>query len=148
MRHPQVLVWETDGRLAGQLAGLWDEHRWALREPRKHDACLRLLRDGGPSVLVVRVGSDLPDELGLIETVHRVLPSVPVVAVGDPADAVLTGEVPWEVGTDPVLAGLLYDLGAAFVLFPPLPRDLLHEVVVGLMRSATAATLGERGDGP
>jgi hypothetical protein len=143
VRHPQVLVYEHDGILAALLRPMWEERRWAVREPRQADACLRLLHEGGPSVLVLKVGRNLSAELGLLQRAHLALPDVPVVVVGPDAaglmldaDAEGNAEVNWEVWTDPVLAGLAWDLGASFVLFPPLPRDLLCDVVVGLMEAA------------
>jgi hypothetical protein len=50
------------------------------------------------------------------------------VAVGDPEEA-------------DVLAGLAWDLGVSFALFPPLSRDLLPGIVTGLMQRAIRDTL-------
>ena len=36
-------------------------------------------------------------------------------------------------GDQPELAGLAWDLGAAYVLLPPQPRERLPEIVAGLM---------------
>ena len=60
MRHPQLLVYEGDGRLAELLRPTAKEHRWALREPRQLGECLGLLRNG-PGVLVLKVGRDGED---------------------------------------------------------------------------------------
>src|SRR5207253_5545678 len=137
MHHPQIVVFERDGRLAQQLAALADTERWPLREARQVEACVRLLRQAGPSVLVVKVAraaeSKKDDrspqrELALIERVSWQLPEVLTVAVGDVEDAV-------------VLAGLAWDVGADYALFPPLSRDLLPDVVAGLMRAAVARAL-------
>src|SRR5712672_953446 len=122
MRHPQLVISETDGLLARRLSSVWEQHRWALREPRRSEDLLELLRQPGPSVLVLKVGRDLLSELSLLARVAISFPDVPVVVVGD--------------AEDPALAGMAWDLGAKFVLFTPLPRDLLEPVVAGLMREA------------
>ncbi len=115
MRYPQILVYERDGRLARLLGETAETNRWALREPRQIDHCLRLLGEGGPSTLVLRVGSKLEAELDLLERAHRLRPDAAIFVVGD-------------VENDP-LADLAWDLGADFVLFPPLSRDLLPGLV-------------------
>jgi hypothetical protein len=125
MRYPQLLVYEGDGRLAAQLRPVAEERRWSLREPRQPGACLRLLRRGGPSVLVLRAGRDLERELTLLERVCWLFPETAVVLVGD-----LDHQR---------IAGLAWDLGAACVLVPPLPRELLPQVVTGLMNAAGPA---------
>ena len=127
MHHPQIVVFERDGRLAESLAAPADTERWPLRGSRQVEACLRLLRQPGPAVLVVKVGKPPERDLALVEQVSWQLPNVPVVVVGEVEDAA-------------VLAGLAWDVGASYALFPPLSRDLLPEVVVGLMRAAIART--------
>jgi hypothetical protein len=132
MHHPQIVVVEREGRLARQLDALAETEKWPLREPRQAEACWRLLRQPGPTVLVVEVGrsSKRPPEtdLELIERVSWQLPNVATVAVGGVEDAA-------------VLAGLAWDLGADYALFPPLSRDLLPDVVAGLMRAAVTRAL-------
>jgi hypothetical protein len=140
MRFPQIVVYETDGRLAAMLRGLADSRKWSLREPRQPAACLRLLRRGGPSVLVLRLSAvgdrqsartDPPRadrrqpiaELTLLERVGWNCPETASVVVGDAEHA--------------DLAGVAWDLGAAYVLFPPWPRDWLPEVVAGLLGAGT-----------
>jgi hypothetical protein len=121
MRYPQVLVYERDGSLAALLkAGLGERKlRWALREPRDPPSCLRLLSRGGPAVVVVKLGGDLERELTLLERVAYLHPDTATVLVGD-AEHV-------------ALAGTGWDLGAAFILLPPMSRESLPEIVVGLM---------------
>jgi hypothetical protein len=117
--HPQILVYESDGRLAALLRPLAEERKWALREPRQLAPCLRLLRRGGPGVLVLKAGRDLERELTLLERVAWSFPDTATVLVGDTDSA--------------LLAGLAWDLGADYVLFPPLPRERLPEIVAALM---------------
>jgi hypothetical protein len=139
MRFPQLLVYETDGRLAAQLRKLARERQWSLREPRQPATCLRLLRRGGPSVLVLKLSAAPPREppggaapperawgreLMLLERVSWHCPDTATVVVGDAENA--------------DLAGVAWDLGAACVLFPPWPRDWLPDIVAGLMGAGTA----------
>jgi len=119
MRHPQILVYDGDGRLAGLVRDLAKTRSWLLREIRQAEACLRLLRRGGPGVLILKVGRDLTRELELLERVATLAPDKATIVVGDTEDS--------------VLSGLAWDLGASFVLCPPLPREQLPDIVAGLM---------------
>ena len=69
MRFPQVLIYENDGRIAELLRRDDKSRRWALREPRRPEACFRLLRRGGPNALVLKVRTDLFQELTLLDRV-------------------------------------------------------------------------------
>jgi hypothetical protein len=120
MYHPQVIVWEGDGKLAGLLRPLARERRWALREPRQTGAVLALL-GRGPGVVVVKAGRDLEREFALLERVGWLFPEAATVLVADSDHA--------------RLAGLAWDLGAAYVLVPPMPRERLPELVGALMPS-------------
>ena len=126
MKHPQIVVFETDGTLASYLQPVAQERRWLLRESRQGPACLELLR-GGPAVLVLKIGRHLVRELTFLDEAHAAAPDVPIVAVGDAEDA--------------TLFGLTMELGATYVLFPPEPRQQLPEVVQSLME-ATLRRLG------
>src|SRR5262245_19110819 len=119
MRYPQLVIYEGDGQLAALLRPLAEQRRWSLREPREVGACLRLLRRGGPAVLVLKVGRDLEREFTLLERVGALCPEATAVVVGDAEHA--------------RLAGLAWDLGAALVHLPPLPPETLPEAVAGLM---------------
>src|SRR5271167_759900 len=125
MRHPQVVVYETDGRLAQLLRERVRACRWALREPRQREVCLGLLREGHPTVFVLKAGSKLEAELGILERVHALLPDARTVVVGDLQNV--------------TLADLAWDLGASFVLFPPLQHEWLPEIVVRLMEAVIAS---------
>lgn len=129
MHHPQLLVYETDGRVAALLRPTAEERRWVLREPRQPASCLRLLRRGGPAVLVIKAGRDLERELSLLERAAWLFPDAAVVLVGD--------------NDHPLLAGLAWDLGARYVLFPPQPRERLPEIVVGLMNTPSLAVVAD-----
>lgn len=120
MKRPQIVVWESDGRLAHQLAPLAAERRWVLRESRQVGPCVRELRSSASTVFVVRVMPLRSSELQLLARVIGAIPGVRTVAVGDTADS-------------EVLAGMTWDLGVDFALFPPISRELLPDVVAGLM---------------
>jgi ActR/RegA family two-component response regulator len=94
-------------------------HRWALRQPRKVESCLRLLRRGGPAIAVVKVENDLESALRLVERTTSLYPDADVVVVLDRDEA--------------ILCDLAWDLGACYVLAPPQPRDRLLDVVANLM---------------
>jgi hypothetical protein len=125
MRYPQVLVYEGDGRLAALLRPLTEERRWSLREPRQPEQVLRQLRRSDSAVLVLKLGRDLERELTLLDRVGWQAPGAATVVVGD--------------GDQAALAGLAWDLGAGYVHFPPQPRELLVEVVAGLLGQPDAA---------
>src|SRR5262245_10938212 len=108
MRYPKIVVFENDRTLASYLEPLTEEGReprWLLREPRQGPACLNLLHDGGPAVLILKIGRHLVRELTFLDEVHASAPDVPIVAVGDAEDA--------------ALMSLTLELGASFVLLPP-----------------------------
>lgn len=137
MRYPQVLIYETDGRIAELLRREGKPRQWSLREPRRPEACLRLLRRGGPSVLLLKVGRDLVQELTLLDRVSWLFPDTATVVIGD--------------SDNPALAGLIWDLGAALVLFPPQPRYALIDIISRLLEppltdGTSAAASGEDPD--
>src|SRR5262245_38637930 len=111
MRHPSIVVFETDRSLASTLRPLAEERRWLLRESRQGPACINLLRGGGPAVLVVKIGRHVLRELTLIDDVHAALPDVPIVAAGDAEDS--------------TLMSIALELGASYVVLPPQPRHAL-----------------------
>ncbi|HEY7310966.1 MAG TPA: hypothetical protein VH643_16500 [Gemmataceae bacterium] len=161
MRHPQVLVYESDGRLADVLRPLAEKNKWLLREPRQLSACLRLLDRGGPGVLVLRTHTlerelatltrnlerDLttlkPGEsreararANLERSLERQLDLLEQVSWLHPEAAtvlVADGEQAW-------LSGLAWDLGVSWVLLPPQTRERLAEMVANLMGRYQPAT--------
>jgi len=134
MRAPQVIVVEQDGWLAKQLRELAGESRWLVRPARSADAALSLVRRH-PAVLLVQVepGEDKPEPLELIAAAHRLTPDVPVVAIAD-AKLSEAERVAWTAA--------FLDLGARYVLFPPLTRPVLEDVVSGLMGVAVRRVVG------
>jgi len=129
MRHPKIVVLESDGTLASYLKPIVEdrppqpkERRWLLRETRQAPACLQLIRESGPTVLVLKIGRHLVRELTFLDQAHAAQPGVPIVAVGDAEDA--------------TLMALALELGASYVLFPPQPRAMLADIVARLLQSA------------
>jgi DNA-binding NtrC family response regulator len=126
MHHPQILVVESDGRLAALLEPLAKKQLWALREPRQADACVRLLQRGGPGVLVMKIGRNLEHEFALLDHLAWLCPDTGRLVIGEADHS--------------HLAGLAWDLGADCVLFLPQPPDRLVEIVVGLMQAPERMT--------
>jgi DNA-binding response OmpR family regulator len=120
MLHPQIVVYERERRIAPLLRDLAAAERWALREPRQLENCREQLRQLTPTVFVIVVERPSDAALELLQSTTIECPNVAIVAVGSVEDA-------------ETLAGLSCDLGADYALFPPLSRDLLPDVVRGLM---------------
>ena|SRR5579871_6580049 len=119
MQYPQLLLYETDRRLATLLQRLADTHNWLLREPRQPSAVLRLLNRGGPGVFLLRPSRDVERELALLEQVSWLHPDAASILV---ADSEQRG-----------LCNLAWDLGVRWVLLPPHTRERLEEIVLRLM---------------
>ncbi len=125
MRAPQIVVCESDRWAAELLRGTAEVWQWPLRELRGEAAIVRALSQGGPSVLVLEIGGDLERDLALLGRLTWLCPAASTVVVTQAASAELTG--------------LAWDLGADYVLAPPLPRDALLPVVLGIMETAKDA---------
>jgi DNA-binding response OmpR family regulator len=136
MKHPRVIVLESDGWLAKQLRELAAENRCLVRSVRTNDAALSLVKEQSPAVLLVQFepAEDRPQPLSLLADVHRLVPDVPIVAVADSklSDA---ERAAWTAA--------LLDLGARYVLFPPLTKPVLEDIVSGLLTAAIRRVLGE-----
>jgi hypothetical protein len=122
MRAPQIVVYESVRWIAELLRGTAEVWQWPLRELRDEAAIVRALRQGGPSVLAFEVGADVERELSLLGRLTWLCPEAMTIAVSNVASE--------------ELAGLAWDLGAAYVLAPPQPRDALLPLVLGLMEAA------------
>ncbi len=123
MLHSQIVVLEPEPRLTPALQELAAAERWACRDPRQRRLCRELLETRTPTVFVLRLGKSPDDDLAMLCEVTDQCLHVVSVVVGSVDDA-------------DTLAGLAWDCGAEFALFPPLSRDLLPDVVRGLMRRA------------
>ncbi|HEV3383812.1 MAG TPA: hypothetical protein VG097_03300 [Gemmata sp.] len=136
MKLPQVIVLELDGWLAKQLRELSGESRWLIEQTRMVDTAMSLVRDRRPAVLIVQIepGEDKPEPLKLIAETHRMAQDVPIVAVSD---------VKLPDAERAAWTAALLDLGARYVLFPPLMKTVLEDIISGLMTGAIRTTLGE-----
>ena len=119
MHYPQLLVYETDRRLASMLQRLADKNDWLLREPRQPSAVLRLLERRGPGLLLLRLSSDLERELAMLEQLSWRHPDASTVLVAE--------------NEQRKLSALAWDLGVRWVLLPPHTRERLEEIVISLM---------------
>src|SRR6516225_5729686 len=105
MRYPQILVYESDGRLAELLRREQSLENCSLREPRRMESCLRLLAGGCPSVLVLKAGRDLIREMTLLERVCSLYPAVTQVVIEEIGTAALVG-LGWQLGAVSIRASL------------------------------------------
>lgn len=139
MRFPHLIILDPDGELVRLLADRAGEHRWLVRTPRTSDNALSFAQERRPGVLFVRVepGDDKAAPFTLIADAHRLCPDVPVVAASG-AKLPDADRVAW--------SAVLMDLGARFVLFPPVSRSVLEDVTSGLMASSVRRVVG--GDVP
>jgi hypothetical protein len=131
MQYPQLLVYETDRRLAGLLQRLADKNNWLLREPRQLSAVLRLLDRRGPGVLVLRLSRDLERELAILEQISWLHPDAATVLVAD--------------NEQRGLCGLAWDLGVKWVLLSPHTRECVEEIVLHLMKQFQPAETANGG---
>ena len=119
MQQAQILTYGIPGALAERLRELAQTQRFWLRETSQFAACQNLVQASPPSVFILVLGRDLERELTLLEQVHACLPGTPVLVIGE--------------GDHPALAGLAWELGATFALFPPTPVEAIMELIVMLM---------------
>ena len=133
MTHPQVVILGFDDWLAKQLQEQATAAAWVLRDLRQVAACHAQLAEARPTVFVVQI--DFQESttalLALIAGVHASAPDVAILVVGDvklPED----DRIAWTLAA--------FDLGARFVLFPPLARPILEDLVGGLMEATIRRT--------
>jgi DNA-binding NarL/FixJ family response regulator len=119
MQQSQIITYGIDGVLAERLRELAQARRFWLRETSQLPACRSLLASSSPSVLVLAIGKDVERELALLEQVSACLSETRTIVVGD---------------TDhPALAGLVWDLGATYALFPPTPVEMIGQLVTRIL---------------
>lgn len=116
MQQRQIVTHGLAGALAENLRELAQTRRFWLRETSQLAACQNLISTCIPQVFVLVLSGNLERELALVEQVHASLPETAIIVIGE-AD-------------NPALAGLAWDLGATFVLFPPAPVEMIEDVIV------------------
>lgn len=132
MRYPQLVILAFDDWLGKQLAPFAADHRWLLKEVRQPGAGLALLREPRPTVLLAQLdphADDVAAPLAFLSDVYRSHPGVATVVVSDV-----------KLSEDERIAwtATAFDLGVRYVLFPPLSRPVLEDLVGGLMAALLA----------
>jgi hypothetical protein len=135
MKAPQLVAFEADGWIAKQLRELAGARKWLVREARQAGAAAGHLADNRPTVLFILVDPHKapPDGLAFVADTHRTRPDVATVVV---SDAKLSED------ERAIWSATALDLGARFVLFPPLTRPVLEELAEGLLTAAIRRTGG------
>ena len=134
-RRPQIIV--LDPAIARHLADHAAEHRWLLRTAKTLPAARELARDRRPTVAFLTFSPADPAAIALMAELHHRAPDTAVVAVSD------------EKLSEPDRAAwtaVLMDLGARYVLFPPLTKAVLEDLAGGLM-PGTSLGPAASGDG-
>ncbi len=119
MQQTQILTFGLTGIAIESLRELATSRRIWLRETSHAEACQNLLQEG-PTVFIVQLGRDLERELSLVELAHECSPRSATIVIGETDNA--------------ALAGLAWEIGAAYVLFPPTPVERLAEIVTFMLR--------------
>jgi DNA-binding response OmpR family regulator len=128
MRFPQVVIFERDGRLAHILKAITSDNRWVMRESRQIKSCLKTLCAASPTVFVLRLPKECSQELNILDLISRKCLNVRTIVVVD------------ERASETQI-GMAWDLGADFVLAPPMSLVMLPEVVARLMPPSTEKRL-------
>jgi hypothetical protein len=115
MQQNQVIAHGIHGIIAERLRELAQTQRIWLRETSQIAACRNLLQSSAPTVFVLALGRDLAKELELLEEAHACIPGAATIVVGD--------------SDNPSLAGLVFELGTTFCVFPPQPPELVADLV-------------------
>lgn len=126
MRAPHIVILGFDDWIAKQLRPLAAEQRWRLHDLRQPGAVRELLRDHRPAVLLLQVDphAETSPGLSLLAELHATRPDISIAVVSD-------GKLPEDDRAR--WTGAAFDLGATFVLFPPLTGPVLEDLVGGLM---------------
>ncbi len=135
MLYPQLVIHDADGWVVRQLTELAGESRWLVREAKTRPAVLAVARELRPTVLFLRVdpADEKAEDFALLAEVHRLNPDAAIVAVSD-VKLSDTDRVAW--------TAVLLDLGARYVLFPPLTRPILEDLASGLMAASIRRVVG------
>ncbi len=138
MKLPQIVLYESDGALAGQVRRLAGENSWLVRESRDPDACVKLLADSRPTILLLKLERELHDGLALLTRVSERAPDCATIVVSD---------VKMEGAEQRAqLSALAFDLGARYLLFPPLQQPVIEDLVSGLMAATIKRVVGTTSD--
>jgi len=125
MNSPKLIIVERDGAMAGQVHELAREHRWLVRECRQADACMTILNEAGPAVLLLKAEKDLSGALALLTRAAEAC-----------AVCLFCEEKHDNPAQRALIAGMAYDLGATAVIFPPHMPSMVEDLAAGLMAEA------------
>ena len=130
MKVPQVVLFALDDWLGNQLRELVNEHRWLLREVRQLGAFAGQFTERRPSIAILQLDwRDVrPDLAEVVVRLAREHPEIAIVAVIDT-------KIPEDHQAEWTAA--LLDLGCSWVLYPPLTRALLEDLLSGWMTALT-----------
>jgi DNA-binding response OmpR family regulator len=123
--NPQILIFAFDDWLANQLREAAVERHWQIKEVRQVGSFRTAFAEIRPRVAVIQLERVEAGEIyAAIVELRKRQPETPIVMVSDtkvPDDEKAEWATCW------------FDLGARFVMFPPLTRAILEDAVVGLM---------------
>ena len=130
MKVPQIVVSGVDDWLVNQLREVAADHRWVLREVRRLGSFAGQFTERRPSIALLQFDwRDFRPELAeLIALLAQEHPEVAIVAVGDT-------KIP--EAHQPEWTAALLDLGCRWVLYPPLTRAVLEDLLGGWMTALT-----------
>ena len=130
MKAPQVVLFALDDWLGNQLRELVADHRWLLRESHQIGAFAKQFEDRRPSLAIVQfdpraVKPEIAEAIALLAGDH---PEVVIVAISE-----------GKITEDhlPEWTAALLDLGCRWVLYPPLTRPVLEDLLTGWMTALT-----------
>jgi len=125
---PQILIFAFDDWLSNQLREAAAERRWLIHEVRRLDSFRTAIAEVRTRVIVVQLERAEAGEIyTAIVQLLKIQPETPIVIVSD-TKVPEVERAEW--------AARWFDLGARFVMFPPLTRAILEDAVVGLMGNA------------
>ncbi len=127
MKYPQLIIYETDGAMAKLLGKLASDQGWMMRESRSNESLLNLLKEQRVSIVFLKFERDLVSGLELLSQITTQFPDCPVVVVSD---------VKADSHQRENLSCLVFDLGARYIVFPPLTQPVAEDLANGLMISA------------
>jgi DNA-binding NarL/FixJ family response regulator len=110
-------------------------HRWVFATLKRADAARAAAREPRPTLVLLRADptADDPEPLRLVADLLRTRPDVAAVVL---ADSKLTDD------DRPGWAAAVLDLGAAAVLYPPVERSVLDDLLATLMTAVVTRVVG------
>jgi hypothetical protein len=141
MTHPHLIGLDLDAETTAAAAELAARSRWVFTPFKRPDAARDLVVRLRTAVLLAAADptADDPAPLRLTAELTCTRPDVAVVLL---ADRKLTDD------DRPGWAAAALDLGAAMVLYPPVERSVLDDLLTALMTSVVRKAVGPAGEVP